>query len=195
MDKFRQYKNYGIITVVSLFCLFFLPFTGSTLDLGFTLPNTVAGWIVFTVNKLIIAAVNILILYCFYNQGKYNVRNDPKYLEASEILLKNLDSPELRPRSPKQHAFVVFGKKGVTLFITTILGTISLTQAVLTFEWITMLTYFFVITSGIIFGVIQMGEEEWWWTNEYWRYAKMIEKEYQENNENHNEKTTENSLE
>lgn len=177
MDKFRQYKNYGIIAIASLFCLFFIPFTGSTVGMGFVLPDTVAGWIVYVVNKLIVAAVNMLILYCFCAQGKYNVRNDSRFKEAQEILLKELNKEELKPKSPRQHNIEVFGKKGVSLFITSILGTVSLTQAVLTFDWVTMLTYFFVITSGIIFGVIQMGYEEAWWTEDYWKYAKMIERE------------------
>jgi hypothetical protein len=198
-QKFRQYKNYGIISIISLFCLFFLPFTGSTAGLGFTVPDTIAGWIVYIVNKLIVAAVNILILYCFYEQGKFNVRNDPRYIEANEILLHCTANPEYKPKSPKQHALDVFGKKGVTVFITSILGTISLTQAVLVFDWITMLTYLLVITSGIIFGVIQMGNEEIWWTEDYWKYAKMIQKEQltkgDENQVDYNENTVENSLE
>ena len=176
-EKFRQYKNYGIIAVISLFCLFFLPFTGSAVGMDFVLPNTTAGWIVYIVNKLIVAAVNIMILYCFVNQGKYNIRNNPRFIEANEILLKETNRKELRPKSPKEHNTDVFGKKGVTLFITTILGTVSLTQSILSFDWITMLTYLFVITSGIIFGVIQMGYEEVYWTEDYWIYAKMIEKE------------------
>lgn len=180
MNKFREFKNYGIIGVLSLFILFFLPFVNSVVGVGFNLPNTAAGWIVYIVNKLIIAGANIVILYCFVDQGKYNVRNDPRYLEAKEILIRDLDCKDQKPKSPKQHYTEVFGKKGVSLFITSVLGTISLTQAVLTFDWITMLTYLFVLTCGIIFGIYQMGLEEVWWTEDFWKYAKMVEKQRQE---------------
>lgn len=103
------------------------------------------------------------------------MRNDPRYIEARDILLKTRPTKATLPKSPKQHNAEVYGKKGITLFITTILGTISLTQAVLSFDWITMLTYFFVLTIGIIFGIIQMGAEEIYWTEDYWKYAKMEE--------------------
>lgn len=174
MEKFRQYKNYAIIAILTMFCLFFLPFTGSVVGLGFVFPNTVAGWVVFVVNKLIIGFVNIMILYCFCEQGKFNVRNDEQYQKAKKILLGQMNIKELLPRSPAQHSRDVYGKKGITIFITTILGTISLTQAVLAFDIITMLTYLFTIIMGIIFGVIQMGYEEIYWTEDYYKYAVLI---------------------
>lgn len=174
MDKFRQYKNYGIIAILSIFCLFFLPFTGSVVGLGFVLPTTAAGWFVFITTKLIIGGVNILILYCFCEQGKFNVRNEPRYVQAREILLKESNSKELLPKSPAQHSREVYGKKGITIFLTTILGTLALTQAVLTFDAIVMLTYLFTIIMGIVFGVIQMGYEEIYWTEDYYKYAVLV---------------------
>lgn len=171
MEKFRLYKNYAIIAIITVFCLFFLPFTGSVMGLEFNFPDTPAGWLVFVINKLIVGAVNMLILYCFCEQGKQNIRNDPQYLKAKDLLLGELNVKELLPKSPAQHAREVYGKKGVAIFLTSILGTISLTQAVLAFDVITMLTYFFVITFGIIFGVIQMGYEEIYWTEDYYKYA------------------------
>lgn len=174
MEKFRQYKNYAIIALLTMFCLFFLPFTGSVMGLAFTFPNTPAGWLVFIVNKLIIGFVNIMILYCFCEQGKFNVRNNERYLQAKDILLGQMNVKELLPKSPAQHSHEVYGKKGITIFITSILGTISLTQAVLAFDVIVMLTYLFTITMGIIFGVIQMGYEEVYWTEDYYKYAVLV---------------------
>lgn len=177
MDKFRLYKNYAIIGIISLFCLFFLPFTGSVVGMDFILPNTPAGWIVYIVNKIIVATVNFLILYCFVSQGKMNIKDHPNYIKAYNMLLENVEEDKYKPKSPKQHSFEVYGKKGVMIFITTIIGLVSLGQAVLTFDFVTMLTYFFVITTGIIFGVIQMGAEENYWTDEFLKYAIMITNE------------------
>lgn len=174
MDKFRQYKNYAIITILALFILFFFPFAGSVLGMGFVFPNTAAGWIVFVVNKLIIGFVNIMILYCFCEQAKINVRNDERYIEAKKILFGQTNVKELLPKSPKQHSREVYGKKGITIFITSILGAISLSQAVLTFDVITMLTYLFTLIIGIICGIIQMGEDEIYWTEDVYKYAIMI---------------------
>ena len=73
-----------------------------------------------------------------------------------------------------QHSREVYGKKGITIFITSILGAISLSQAVLTFDVITMLTYLFTLIIGIICGIIQMGEDEIYWTEDVYKYAIMI---------------------
>lgn len=64
-EKFRLYKNYAIIALVSLIALLVFPFFGSVAGLAIALPNTVAGWLVFIASKTIIAAVNFVILYCF----------------------------------------------------------------------------------------------------------------------------------
>jgi hypothetical protein len=175
ISQLRLFKNYIIIAIVSLICLFFLPFTSSTVGMGFNVPDTVAGWVVYVANKLIVAAVNLLIFYCFCQQGKLNVKEDPRHIEANEILLKVTDERQYKPKSPRQHNVEVYGGRGMTIFLTSILGTVSLTQAVLSFDWVTMLTYIFVITSGIIFGLIQMSIEEHYWTVEYLRYAKIIQ--------------------
>lgn len=196
MEKFRQYKNYAIIAILTMFCLFFLPFTGSVMGLDFTFPDTAAGWLVFIINKLIIGFVNIMILYCFCEQGKFNVRNEPRYIEARDILLGQLHLKELLPKSPAQHAREIYGKKGIAIFITSILGTISLTQAVLAFDVIVMLTYLFTITMGIIFGVIQMGYEEIYWTEDYYKYAVLVrDKEEEERARREEEERIQKALE
>lgn len=173
-EKFKLYKNYAIIVLVSLICLFMLPFLSSEVGVQFVFPNTVAGWIIFGFNKLLVATVNMLILYCFVNQGKFNVRNDPNYLRACELLSQTRPDIIGIPISPKQHYARVFGAKGTTLFLTTVAATISLTQAILAFDLATFISYFITITIGIIFGVIQMGAEEVWWTEDYLAYARYI---------------------
>ena len=192
MEKFRLYKNYAIIAIITVFCLFFLPFTGSVMGLEFNFPDTPAGWLVFAINKLIVGAVNMLILYCFCEQGKQNIRNNPNYQKARDILLGELHLKELLPKSPAQHSREVYGKKGVAIFITSILGTISLTQAVLTFDVVTMLTYLFVITFGVIFGIIQMGYEEVYWTEDYYKYAVMVSESENEKEEKSEKRESDN---
>lgn len=77
-EKFRLYKNYAIIGVVSIICLLFFPFVGSEVGMAIILPNTFAGWLVYVVSKLMVAAVNMLLLYCFVNQGKFNIREEDR---------------------------------------------------------------------------------------------------------------------
>lgn len=174
-QKWRQCQNYAIIAIVSIICLLFLPFVSSTTDIDMIFPNTAAGWILYVVTKVIVCVVNFLILYCFVSQGKYNVRNHPNVLEANEILRIHYNLKELQPQSPAEHLRSVYGEKGVVLFITTLLSTMTLTHAILVFDVATFLTYLITIISGIIFGIIQMGKEEVYWTEDYWRYAKLIQ--------------------
>lgn len=170
--KWQTYQNYILIGIVSVVSLFFLPMLGSTVGLAFVLPNTAAGWIVYITSKLLVAALNVVIFHCFILQAKVNIKNDPHFLEANEIMRTLIVDKELAPRSPRQYFASAYGKKGTTIFFTTILAAIGLTQAVLSFDWISMLTYLFTILMGLIFGILQMNQTEIYWTEEYYRYAK-----------------------
>lgn len=175
MTNWRNYQNYAIIAVVSLIAVFVLPFWGAEVGMTFQLPTTTSGWVVFISSKLMVAAINLLLLYAFYDQGKFNVRDNKHYLEACEILRMVNDTEENKPKSPKAHATEVFGKKGITLFITSVLSTFSLTQAILTFDPVTMISYIITVVIGIVFGLYQMNQEEIYWTEDFWRYAKQQE--------------------
>lgn len=173
-EKYRLYKNYAIIGIISVLLLGFLPFVGSEVGLAFVLPTTTAGWIVYITTKVIVAAANILILYCFVNQGKFNVRNDERYLAALAKLGEISPEKKPIPLSPAQHYRRVFGAKGTTLFVTSILGTMALTQAILTFDANTFLTYLFTLVVGLIFGALQMEGEEVFWTEEFPQYVDYL---------------------
>ena len=53
--------------------------------------------------------------------------------------------------------------------ISSILGVFGLTQAILSFDWVAMLTYFFTVVFGLVFGWITMNEVEYYWTNTYYK--------------------------
>lgn len=171
-DKWRQWEYYVLIGVISLVALFFLPLIGSEAGLAWSVPNTAAGWLVYIVSKLLVATINILIFHCFIQQAKLNIQDNPKYVEAMEILDKALNTGTEVYRSPQEYLTSTYGRKGVTIFITSLLSAVGLTQAVLTFDWVSMLTYFVTILMGVIFGILQMNQTEIYWTTEYWRYAK-----------------------
>lgn len=186
-EKFRLYKNYAIIGTISIICLLFFPFLGSTLGMAIVLPNTTAGWIVYIVSKLMVAAVNFVLLYCFVNQGKFNIRDDTRYTEALFLLGKISPEKKAKPISPAQHYRKVFGFKGATLFITSLLSSFALTQAILAFEVITFITYLITLIAGIIFGVIQMGEEEVFWTEDFPYYVQCLMEEERTNDSQNQE--------
>lgn len=173
---FKEFQYYIIIGVISVVALLFLPMLGSEVGLGFKVPNTIAGWIVYISTKLLVAILNILIFHCFVMQGKTNILQHPQYLQALDIL-QEVDEENYEPRSPKEWHTTVYSKKGVAVFITSILSAFGLTQAILTFDWLSMLTYLFTVLLGVIFGIFQMNSEESYWTDEFYRYAKKIERD------------------
>lgn len=174
-----RYLNYWIIGIVSFLALFFLPFIGSSAGLAFVLPTTTAGWIVYCGTKIIVAAINVLIFHCFFQQSRVNISDNPRYKEALTIL-DRLKVKEQTFRSPEQYTRSTYLTKGTSIFITTILGAFSLTQAILVFDLIMFLTYLFTIIMGVIFGVLSMKNAEIYWTEEMWHYAKKKEKEIAE---------------
>ena len=177
--KFNNYMYYFIIGIASFVALVFLPMVGSSVGLAWALPTTVVGWVVWIAIKLIVAALNVLIFHCFIQQGKTNIKTHPKYIEAKGILEKCTKTEEI-PLSPTKWTRNTYMKKGISIFFTTALSAFALSQAILTFDWVTMLTYLFTILMGLIFGVIQMKSTEEWWTDDYLKYALYIQKKQQE---------------
>lgn len=175
-DKLRQWMYYFIIGVVSMISLCFLPMLGSTIGLSWNLPNTIVGWIVWVATKLIVATLNVLIFHCFIKQAKINIKDDPQYIEAKKLLQELDEGKEFIPRSPNSYISKQYKTKGITIFFTTALSTIALTQALLTFDYVTMLTYLFTIVMGLIFGVMTMKSTEEYWIEEFYEYAIMITK-------------------
>lgn len=172
MEKIKQYIYYFIIGIISLIALTFLPMIGSAIGMGWNVPTTTVGWVVWAAVKLIVAVINILIFHSFMCQAKLNIKDNEKYKEAMLILSKA--KKEHRPRSPRKWNAEQYGKKGVTIFLTSALATVALTQAILSFDWVSMLTYLFTIIMGLIFGVMQMKSAENYWAEEFWQYAQIV---------------------
>lgn len=166
--KLRLY--YVLIGVVSFIALAFLPFIGSNIGLKWAIPDTTAGWVVWAATRLIISVINVLMFHCFMEQAKINIRENENYKKANELLQKT-KKKERPPRSPRKWNAEQYGKKGTSIFLASALATVALTQAILTFDWIALLTYLFTIVLGVIFGVIQMKRAELYWTTEYYDYA------------------------
>jgi hypothetical protein len=176
LKKYNDYLYYVLIGILSLAMVAFLPMVGTTAGLALTLPNTWAGWLVWLVSKSASAVLNILIFRCFIGQGETNVKDHPKYLEAKAILYKYTDL-YAAPRGPIAWLNEQMKKKGTSIFIFTLVSTFALTQAVLTFDIVAMISYIFTAAMGLVFGVIQMKNTEDYYTDEFWRYAKQIQRE------------------
>lgn len=177
MKNWRQYQNYIIIGLLSALSIFFLPMLGSSIGLGFILPNTPAGWIVYVATKLCIIVINIMIFDQFVKQAKVNVRDNPKFIEAENILLTESKSGEEEIMPTSFYLNKMYRSKVITTVIFSILGVFGFTNAILTFDVVSMLSYLFTIGMGIIFGWVAMNNAEEIWTVNHYKYAKKIERE------------------
>ena len=175
-EKAKQNMYYILIGIISFISVAFLPMVGSTVGLGWKLPDTPTGWVVWAISRLIIATINVLIFYSFMEQAKLNVAKDPHYIEATEILLK-AKKADHTPRSPRKWQALQYGKRGTKIFVSSALSVVALGQAILSFDWVSMLAFIFTIAMGVVFGILQMKKAEAYWTDEFYRYALMIKEE------------------
>lgn len=109
-------------------------------------------------------------------RAKINVRDDPKFLEAERILNEELDGiDDALPAA--YYIRRMYRSKMTSTAIFTILGVFGFTNAILTFDWVSMLSYSFTIIMALTFGWISMGEAELIWIEQHYKYAKRVERE------------------
>lgn len=178
-QPWRLYQNYIIIALLSIVSVGFLPMLGSSVGLGFMLPDTFAGWMVYITTKTCIVVINILIFDQFVKQGKVNVKDDPRFLEAEKILQEH-DKYEEEILPASFYIKKMYKSKMTTTAIFTILGVFGFTHAMLTFDWVSMLSYMFTIAMGLVFGWISMNQSEEIWSEKHYKYAKKVEREAKE---------------
>lgn len=173
-EQLKLYQGYIIIILLSLISVIFLPMIGTAVDLGFAFPNTAAGWLIWIASKLAVTTINILLFDQFVRQAKINIKDNENYLKAQAIF-NELETPEeeFLP-TPREYLGKLYRTKGVTLFFTTLLSLVAFSNALLTFNWVSMLTYLFTIVMGCIFGWITMANVEDYWTDTYYKLALKI---------------------
>lgn len=181
--KFQDYLYYGMVGAVSLVALLFLPMVGSTANLGWVLPTTTAGWLVFIMTKLMVASLNMILFHSFVKQARLNIRTNENYLRACSIYQEYHDKA-YRPRALNEFNRHEYGSKLTTIFITSLLSTFTLGQALLMFDWMSFLSYLFVIFMGIIFGILEMKKYEDYYTSEFLDCAIALKAEKDREAEN-----------
>lgn len=68
-NAMTDYINYIVIGVISLAVVTFLPLIGSTAGLGFKVPDTIAGWIVWAVVRGYNVPCKRIYISLFYPTG------------------------------------------------------------------------------------------------------------------------------
>ena len=174
LAKIRQTIYYWIIFLTSIVVLVFMPMVGSEAGLEFNIPTTTAGWILYIITKLLVAVLNVTIFFSFMQQAKLNVKDDPKYLKACEIMGRLKKEKEYIPKSPRVWERKQYVHKGFTIFVSTACSLVALANAFLTYDYMTLLTYAITIIMGLIFGLLQMATAEEYWTREFYDYARRL---------------------
>lgn len=182
MNELKEKLNlnfyYCLIFILSLLVLFiapmFSPNINSDMGVSMNLPKTKIGWAIYIVTKLFVAMVNLLLFHCFVKQAQINIKDNENYKKACEILQK-YQPHEYHPRSTKQYFKQLYAKKGTLIFLTSVLSSVVLTNAILAFDLTSFTTYCITITMGIILGIMKMKDVEVYWTTEFYDYAVTLQ--------------------
>lgn len=177
-EKINQYSYYIVIAIISLVVLVFMPLIGSQVSASIELPQTPIEWSIFITTKVITAILNVLIFHSFIQQGKLNVKSDPRYLEA-EQLLGEARKHTYKPKSPKKFFSREYATKGISIFVFSALSTVVISEAILTYDWISLISYTITLCLGVIWGILEMKKVEAYLVEEYLDYAKLTKENKQ----------------
>lgn len=170
-----------VIFIASVLVLVIVPMIGSTGEAGSSIPTDPEQAFLYWVLKGMTAALNMTIFAAFRRQAKVKSKNSKGFLEAEAILGKTKTKKQ-RYVSPAKFAMKQWGTKGITLLISTGVTSVALTNIVIYYDWVTAIGCAVTILIAIIFGLMTLASEEYYWQVEYLRYAKSVEGEKNGNN-------------
>ena len=193
-EKFSLNFYYCLIFLLSLLVMtvapMFTPSANTDLGIAAIFPHSVIGWAIYVCTKLFVGVVNLLLFHCFVKQAKINIKDNEKYIAACKIY--DMYHPkEYNPRGPKQYFGQLYRKKGIMIFLTSMLSAVVLTNAILSFDATAFVTYCMTIVMGLVFGILKMKEVEVYWTSEFYDSAMKLESKYKKQEDLVNEHSTE----
>ena len=193
-EKLSLNFYYCLIFILSLLVMtvapMFTPSANTDLGIAAIFPHTPIGWAIYICTKLFVGVVNLLLFHCFVKQAKINIKDNEKYIEACKIY-EMYHPKEYNPRSPKEYFGQLYRRKGIMIFLTSILSAIVLTNAILSFDLTAFVTYSMTILMGIIFGILKMKEVEAYWIGEFYDAAMLLQNKYKKQEDFSNEHSTE----
>lgn len=181
-DTMREWIHrstyYIVIAVLSALTLCVFPFLGSSISASIQFPTTKSGWVIWGVTNGSICLINMIIFHSFIKQGKLNIKDNPEYLQALDILssIKPKNTDKRAPSPAKYHASV-YTKKGLSLIVSSFLSLMVFGEAILRLDYVALISYAITLIIGIVFGILQMKDEEYYWTSTFLTYAKQKKQE------------------
>ena len=193
-EKFSLNFYYCLIFLLSLLVMtvapMFTPSANTDLGISAIFPHSVIGWAIYVCTKVFVAVVNLLLFHCFVKQAKLNIKDNEKYIAACKIYAM-YHPKEYNPRGPKQYFGQLYRKKGIMIFLTSMLSAVVLTNAILSFDVTAFVTYSMTIVMGLIFGILKMKEVETYWTGEFYDAAMQLQNKYKKQEDFSNGHSTE----
>lgn len=165
-EALKQYMYYGIISLLIIVALVFLPMLDTDGKLGFKTPESPLGWVSYIVIRCIVGVITFLIFICFDEQGKVNILTDERYINAYNKLYSTRDSKYI-PMSPKAYKMKTRGLKGITMSITMIGTAFIVMETILTYNYSVLMAYALSIVMSCITGIFQMNKSSCYWTEEF----------------------------
>lgn len=172
---FSKYLYSLLVALIVWIALVLMPMFNTDGVVGLQIPESTLGRVAYFLIRGLVAVLVFMIFVLFDMQGKNNVLEDPKYLEAYN-LLNTVEDKEYIPISPAKYKAKTYGLKAVTLSITTAVSACIIMEMVLSYNWALLASYGLSILTAIINGLIQMKKSEIYWTEEYVKYAHYIKK-------------------
>lgn len=193
-EKFSLNFYYCLIFLLSLLVMtvapMFTPSANTDLGISAIFPHSVIGWAIYVCTKVFVGVVNLLLFHCFVKQAKLNIKDNEKYIAACKIY-EMYHPKEYSPRGPKQYFGQLYRKKGIMIFLTSMLSAVVLTNAILSFDLTAFVTYCMTIVMGLVFGILKMKEVETYWTGEFYDAAMQLQNKYKKQEDLANEHSTE----
>lgn len=183
-NKFKQYFNYGVVAVVSLLVLMVAPALESAITGQLTYPTTVKGWIFWSIGRIAVTVINLVIFTALDRQSEINASNNENYIKAKALLAQN-EAEQKIARSPKQIKTQTMLKKIPCIIFGSAATLVALSQIVFNYNLATLISYIFTVASDIAFAIWHMIDKEVnYWSDEYLKYALQKTKEEQDGNSN-----------
>lgn len=165
-----------VIFIASLLVLVIVPMIGTQAEGGLAIPTEPEEAILYWTIKGLTAALNLTIFAAFRRQAKMKAKNSKGFQQAEEILGKVKQKKE-RYISPMEFSAKQWGTKGFTLLLSTALTSVALTNLVIYYDWVTAIACAVSIAIAVLFGLMTLASEEYYWEVEYLKYAKSVEGE------------------
>lgn len=173
-------KNGIAVVILSLGAMFLVPLLGSYLTGKTKFPETIPEWILYFTCALAISICCLCIYLALFSQGKLNVKEEPEYLQAKELHLKNFkrqNGKDVIPIDPFVWEKKQKRNKGIWQTIGLFCGLLGFGMAVIAWNNSQFISATISVVMSIAFGLVKMGDVERMFTEGWLEWELYVEKQ------------------